>query len=170
MSDTPMMYRITVPVLQRALRNLAHVLQKGHASAQARKIEPSVLLGCRLSPDMLALTRQVQIAADIAKAGAARLAGLEPPVFEDTETSFDDLQARIDRTLAFLSEIPASAFDGAATRRVSIKLRGAPVEFEGLQYWEYFVVPNVFFHATTAYAILRHNGVDLGKADFLGAP
>ena len=170
MSDTPTMYRNTVPVLQRALHNLAQVLDKGHAHAQARRIEPAVLLGCRLAPDMLQLTRQVQIAADIAKAGVARLAGHEPPAFEDTETSFDELQTRIARTLDFIAGIPASAFDGAAERRVSIKLRGNPMDFAGSHYWEYFVIPNVFFHATMAYAILRHNGVELGKADFLGAP
>jgi uncharacterized protein len=170
MSDPVSMYRVTVPVLQRALRNLAHVLDKGYAHAQARKIEPAVLLGSRLAPDMLPLTRQVQIAADIAKAGAARLAGVEPPAYEDTETTFDELQARIARTLEFIGGIATDAFDGAAGRRVSIKLRGAPMDFEGLHYWEYFVIPNVFFHATTAYAILRHNGVELGKADFLGAP
>jgi uncharacterized protein len=170
MSEPVPMYRITVPVLQRALRNLAHVLEKGHAHAQARKIEPAVLLGCRLAPDMLPLMRQVQIAADIAKAGAARLAGREPPVYEDSETTFDELQARIARTLEFIGGLPADSFDGAATRSISIKLRGAPVDFEGLHYWAYFVLPNVFFHATTAYAILRHSGVELGKADFLGAP
>jgi hypothetical protein len=170
MADTPMMYRVTVPVLQRALRNLAHVLEKAQASAEARKIDEAVLLGCRLAPDMLPLTRQVQIAADIAKAGAARLAGREPPGFDDTETSFAELQARIARTLAFIAEIPAADYDGADQRRVSIKMRGNPMEFAGQQYWEFFVIPNVFFHATTAYAILRHNGVELGKADFLGTP
>lgn len=170
MSDTPLMYRMTVPLLQRALRNLAHVLEKGHASARARKIEPAVLLGSRLAPDMLPLTRQVQIAADIAKAGAARLAGREPPAYEDTETTFEELQTRIARTLDFIAGIPASAYEGAAERRVSIKTRGTPMDFEGLQYLEYFVLPNVFFHVTTVYAILRHNGVELGKADFLGAP
>jgi uncharacterized protein len=170
MTESISMYRITVPVLQRALRNLAHVLEKAHAHVQARKIDPAVLLGSRLALDMFPLTRQVQIAADIAKAGAARLAGLEPPAFEDKETTFEELQMRIARTLEFIGGIPASAFDGAAGRRVSIKLRGTAMDFEGLHYWEYFVVPNVFFHATTAYTILRHNGVELGKADFLGTP
>ena len=170
MSEAVSMYRVTVPVLKRALRNLAHVLEKGQSHAQARKIDPAVLLGSRLALDMFPLTRQVQIAADIAKAGAARLAGREPPAFEDKESTFEELQARIARTLEFIDSLPAEAFDGAAGRRVSIKLGGNPMEFEGLHYWEYFVIPNVFFHAATAYAILRHNGVELGKADFLGTP
>ena len=170
MSDTPTMYRANVPVLQRALRNLANVLEKGRAHAEARKIDPAVLLGCRLAPDMFALTRQVQIAADIAKAGAARLAGHEVPAFEDNETTFEELQARIGRTLELIAGIPPTAYDDAAEREISIKMRGNPVTFTGQQYWEYFVIPNVFFHATTAYAILRHNGVELGKSDFLGMP
>ena len=122
MSDTPTMYRATVPVLQRALRNLANVLEKGRAHAEARKIDPAVLLGCRLAPDMFALTRQVQIAADIAKAGAARLAGHEVPAFEDNETTFEELQARIGRTLELIAGIPAAAYDGAADREISIKI------------------------------------------------
>lgn len=164
------MYAVSLPPLESALKNLLHVLEKGEAHAQVRKLDPAVLPASRLYPDMFPLSKQVQIAADIAKAGAARLAGLEPPVFEDSEKTFTELRERVERTLTFIRSVPAAALDGAQTRSITIKLRGEPVQFEGLRYLQYFVLPNVFFHASTVYAILRHNGVELGKADFLGQP
>lgn len=164
------LYDVSIPVVVRALKNLSHVLARGEAHAEARKLDPAVLLGARLYPDMLPLTRQVQIATDVAKGCGARLAGREPPVYEDTETSFAELQARITRTLEYLQSLPAADFDGSETRTVTIKLRGEPVQFPALTYLHYFVLPNLFFHAATAYDLLRHNGVELGKADFLGRP
>ena len=164
------MSAVSIPVITAALKNLSHVLGKAEAHAEARKIDPAVLLGSRLFPDMLPLTRQVHIATDIAKSCAARLAGREPPVYEDTETTFTELQARIARTLEYIQGVPAAEIDSAESRTVTIKLRGEPVTFPALTYLQYFVLPNVFFHCTTAYAILRHNGVELGKGDFLGKP
>jgi hypothetical protein len=163
------MSAISIPVITRALKNLSHVLAKAEAHAEARKIDPSVLLSGRLYPDMLPLTRQVQIASDLAKSCAARLAGREPPVYEDTETTFTELQARITRTLEYIQGVPAAEIDGAESRTVTVKLREL-VTFPALTYLQYFVLPNVFFHCATAYAILRHNGVELGKGDFLGRP
>lgn len=164
------LYDVSIPVTVRALRNLSHVLARGEAHAEARKFDPAVLLGARLYPDMLPLSRQVQIATDVARGCGARLAGREPPVYEDTETSFAELQVRITRTLDYLQGLSASDFDGAEARTVTIKLRGEPVQFPALTYLHYFVLPNLFFHAATAYDLLRHNGVELGKADFLGRP
>jgi len=117
---------------------------------------------------MLPLARQVQIATDVARGGAARLAGVEPPVYEDNEKTFDDLTARIQRTLDYLAGLDASAFEDSATRAITRPVRGQPHTFTGANYLQQFAVPNVYFHAATAYAILRHNGVPLGKADFLG--
>ncbi|MEQ1438664.1 DUF1993 domain-containing protein [Fontimonas sp. SYSU GA230001] len=164
------MYAVSIPVVDRALANLAHVLAKAEAHAEARRLDPAVLLGDRLYPDMLPLIRQVQIAADIAKGCAARLAGREPPVYEDAEATFAELQSRIARTREFIGSVPAAEIDASESRSVTIKLRGEPVTFPALTYLQYFVLPNVFFHCATAYAILRHNGVELGKADFLGKP
>lgn len=164
------MYRISIPVVAAALKNLSHVLARGEAHAEAHKLDPAVLLDSRLYPDMLPLRRQVQIATDIAKGCAARLAGHEPPVYEDVETTFAELQARIARTLDYVGSVPSAVIDASESNTVRIKLRGEAVELPALTYLHYFVLPNVFFHCTTAYAILRHNGVELGKADFLGRP
>lgn len=164
------LYDVSVPAVVRALKNLSHVLAKGEAHAEAHKIDPAVLLAARLYPDMLPLSRQVQIATDLAKGCGARLAGREPPAYEDTETTFAELQARIARTIEYLQSLSAADLDGAEGRMVTIKLRGEPVQFPPLTYLHYFVFPNLFFHATTAYDLLRHNGVALGKADFLGRP
>lgn len=164
------MSAVSIPVVTGALKNLSHVLAKAEAHAEARKLDPAVLLNSRLYPDMLPLTRQVHIATDIAKGCAARLAGREPPVYEDTETTFTELQARISRTLEYIRSVPVTEIDGAESRTVTIKMRGEPVTFPALTYVQYFVLPNVFFHCSTAYAILRHSGVELGKADFLGRP
>lgn len=162
------MYRASVPVFARALRNLAGVLRKGEAFAAARKIEPAVLLNYRLAPDMFALTRQVQIATDMAKGCVSRLAGVEPPVFVDDETTFEQLVARIDRCIAFLETFEPAQLDGTEQKAVTVKTRKADLKFEGLPYLLDFATPNVYFHCTTAYAILRHCGVELGKPDFIG--
>jgi len=161
-------YQISIPVFARALNNLAAILNKAAAHAEARKIDPSVLINYRLAPDMLPLSRQVQIASDTAKGCAARLAGVDVPSFADTETTFPELQERIDKTLAFLNTLTAEQIDGSESRTVTIQLRGKDVQFVGLAYLTSFVLPNLYFHVTTAYAILRHNGVELGKADYLG--
>ncbi len=161
-------YESTVPASIRALSNLAAILAKADAHATARKIEPGVLLQSRLYPDMLALVRQVQIATDIAKSGAARLAGTEAPAFADDEASFADLQARVAQTVSFLKTLTPAQFEGAEDRVVRWKTRSTDNELPGLVYLNTHVLPNVYFHVTTAYNILRHNGVELGKRDYLG--
>ena len=162
------MYQASVPVFLHFLGALRAVLAKAEAQAQAMKVEPAVLLQARLYPNMFPLTRQVQIAADFAKGAPARLAGLEPPPYPDTETTFAELLARLDRTTAFLKTLPAAAIDGQEERTIELKVGGQPLTFKGLPYLLNFALPNFFFHATTAYAILRHNGIDLGKGDFMG--
>lgn len=162
------MYQASVPVFQRQLGVLSQLLHKGQAHAQAQGQEPAVLLQARLAPDMFPLTRQVQSASDAAKFGAARLAGIAPPRFEDTETTFDELQARIAATLDFLSTVQPDQIDGSEGRSIVLKVGGREMPFEGQPYLLGFVLPNFFFHVTTAYAILRHQGVAVGKRDFLG--
>ncbi|HEV7777548.1 MAG TPA: DUF1993 domain-containing protein [Luteibacter sp.] len=165
------MYSASVPVLVRALENLQHVLKKGEAHAEAKKISPEVLLHTRLTPDMFPLVRQVQIATDIAKGGAARLAGADPMKMEDNEASFADLYARIDKVIAYINSFTAAQIDGSETREILLPQRsGEPLTFTGEFYLLGFVLPNVHFHATTAYAILRGAGVDIGKKDYLGKP
>ncbi|AGP33940.1 hypothetical protein SCE1572_05195 [Sorangium cellulosum So0157-2] len=164
------MYQASVPVLVRGLNNLSAILKKAEAYAEAKKIEPRVLLDARLAPDMLPLTRQIQIASDSAKGCGARLAAVDVPKYEDNEASFDDLQARIAKTIAFLNTLKAEQIDGSEDREVTIPTRDKPMTFKGLPYLLGFVLPNFFFHVTTAYAILRHNGLDIGKMDYLGKP
>lgn len=162
-------YEVTVPTLLRAFDNLVVVLDKGRAHAEQEKIEPSVLLNMRLYPNMFPLTRQVQIASDTAKGGVARLAGLEPPKFEDNEASFADLKARIEKTQAFLRSVNAGQLEASESRAVVLKFPSRTLNFKnGWDYVLTFVFPNVFFHSTTAYDILRHGGVAVGKGDFLG--
>jgi uncharacterized protein len=161
------MYQASVPVFVRGLTNLKGILGKAVAHAQSRKIQESVLFNARLYPDMFPLSRQVQIASDHAK-GVARLAGLEPPPYEDNEQMFADLNARIDRTIAFLNTLTPAQIDGSEEREVSRKLGGKLMTFKGQVFLLQVAVPNFYFHATTAYAILRHNGVELGKSDFIG--
>ena len=163
------LYAVTVPVFVRTLTNLKAVLQKAKAHAFDHKIEESAFVNARLYPDMFPLSRQVQIATDIARGCAARLAGVEPPPFEDNEQTFDDLASRIDRTIEYMRSLPEQQFDAAETRAITRPLRGEPHAFTGVNYALQFAMPNVYFHAATAYDILRHNGVPLGKADFLGA-
>jgi uncharacterized protein len=162
------MHAFSVDLFSHALGNLSWILEKGAASAASRKIEPAVLLAARLAPDMLPLTRQIQIAGDIAKNSVARLAGQEPPRFEDTETTIEQLRLRLARTIDFLKSVPASAFEGAETRDIKLPAGERTLEFKGLAFLQTWAIPNVFFHVTTAYNILRHNGVDLGKKDFIG--
>lgn len=162
------MYAASVPVFQHMLRNLSHVLEKGEANAQARKFDPSVLATARLAPDMLPFTRQVLIACDAAKNGVARIAGVEAPKFEDNEASFPELKARIQKTLAFLETVPAAKLDGTEDKEITFPVgRDSTKTMKAQAYLTTWVLPNFFFHVTTAYAILRHNGVDLGKTDYL---
>ena len=162
------MYLATVPPILRSLSNLREILGKAAAHAEARKIDPSVLVNARLYPDMFPLSRQVQIATDMAKGAASRLAGLEPPKYEDTEATFAELVARLDKTIALLESIKPEQIDGSEERDIVIPMRDRTLTFKGLPYLLDYVLPNVYFHATTAYAILRHNGVEIGKKDFLG--
>lgn len=162
------MYDISIPPLILTLNNLLHIIKKGRRFAEARNIEHSVLLNARLAPDMYALTRQVQIATDMSKGGGARLAGIEVPKYDDNETTFDELELRISKTIAFLNSIDAKQLEGAETRHIELMVRDSKREFQGLDYLLRWVQPNVYFHVTTTYNILRHNGVELGKRDFLG--
>jgi uncharacterized protein len=163
------MYDVSVPVLVRGLTNLSANLEKGAASGEARKIEPAVLIGSRLAPDMHPLSRQVQIASDSAKGAGARLTGTDAPSFPDTETTFPELQARIKKTIDYLQSLKREQFEGAETRDIVMKFPNGEMTFSGQDFLFSFALPNFFFHLTTAYAILRHNGVELGKMDFLGA-
>ena len=162
------MFDVSVPVFLQGLKGLKAVLAKAAAHAEARKIDPNALLQARLYPDMFPLLRQVQIACDFAKGGAGRLAGADLPVFEDVETGFQDLEARIDRTAAFIEGLDAEAFAGAEAREVVLVRRGESQTFKGQAYLLEQALPNFWFHVTTAYAILRHNGLEVGKKDFLG--
>ena len=164
------MHAMSVDVFTHALGSLSAFLEKGQAHATQKKFEPAVLLASRLAPDMFPLTRQVQLACDLAKNSIARLVGQEPPRFPDTETSFEELHARIARTIDYLKSVPASALEGAETRDLKVPTRGETLEFKGLAFLQHWAIPNVFFHVTTAYLILRHNGVEIGKRDFLGNP
>jgi hypothetical protein len=162
------MYSFSVPVFVKTLGNLSAILAKGAAHAEQKKFDPEVLVNMRLAPDMFPLLRQVRIACDFAKGAVARLAGEAPPQWEDSEATIADLQARIARTIEFIEGFDAARFDGAETRTVTMTIRGEQVEYAGLPYLAHVVLPNFFFHAATAYDILRHAGVDLGKRDFIG--
>jgi hypothetical protein len=163
------MYQASTPVFIRGLGSLSAILGKAAAHAEARKIDPAVFIDARLAPDMFPLSRQVQIATDGVKGCAARLAGIEVPSYADTETTFPELQARIARTVAFLKSVSAAQIDGSEQRKITLKLRGNDVSFLGQPYLLDFVLPNFYFHLTTAYAILRHNGLEIGKMDYLGS-
>jgi hypothetical protein len=164
------MYRASVPVFQQMLPALSACLRKGADYAAAKKIDPAVLLQSRLYPDMFPLIRQVQLAADFAKGPVARLAGQEPPKYDDSETSFDQLYARIQKTLDFVSEFKPSQIDGSEERDITLTLGTQTRSFRGENYLVGFALPNFFFHTTTSYAILRHNGVEVGKGDYMRAP
>lgn len=163
-----LMYAMSVPVFVRMLGNLSAILDKAAAHAEARKIEPSVLVNARLFPDMFPLLRQVRIAADYAKGASARLSGNEPPKYEDNETTFADLRARIARTLEYVQSQDPERFRGSDERDIELNVRGEVRRFKGAHYLAHIVLPNFYFHVTTAYDILRHNGVELGKGDFTG--
>lgn len=163
-------YQASAPVFERMLGNLKGILDKAAAHATAKNIEPAVFIGARLAPDMFALARQVQIATDMAKGCVARLAGAEPPKYDDNEATFADLIARIDKTIAFIKTFKPAQIDGTEDKQIVLKMRTGELEFKGLAYLLQFVHPNFYFHVTTAYNILRHNGVEVGKMDFLGKP
>ncbi|HEY4091100.1 MAG TPA: DUF1993 domain-containing protein [Luteibacter sp.] len=162
------MYQITVPVLVRALMNLSGVLKKGADHAKERNIAEEVLLNTRITPDMFPLIRQVQIATDMAKGAGYRLAGEEAPKMEDNETTFEQLQARIASVIGMLNGFKPEQIDGSENRDIVLKMRSGEMHFQGQPYLLDFVLPNVYFHCTTAYAILRGVGVVLGKSDFIG--
>lgn len=162
------MYKIVVPTITLQLKNLSGVLKTAAKDAKSRNIDPDVLLNARLAPDMLPLIKQVQIASDHAKGSCARLAGVEPPVYADDEASFADLEKRIRSILAFIRTLKPAQFEGCETREVKVVTRFGTLSFNGLDYYNGWAIPNFFFHSTSAYAILRHNGVPLGKADFVG--
>jgi hypothetical protein len=162
------MYQASVPVFVRALNNLIDILGKAAAHAEAKKIDPAVLLNSRLYPDMFPLSRQVQIASDTAKGGAARLAGMEPPKYEDSEKSFPELIERLRKTIAYLNTLKPEQIDGSENRTVTLKVRDETLTLEGLTFLLNRVLPNLYFHISIAYGILRHGGVEIGKKDYLG--
>jgi hypothetical protein len=158
----------SLPVFQTALSNLLHCLHKAEANAATRGFDANVFVTMRLAPDMLPFAAQIRIACDAAKNGTARLAGIEAPKFEDNETTFAELQARVRKTLDWLATVPASALDGREAAQITFPVgRDKTRTMAGEAYLKHWALPNLFFHVTTAYALLRHNGVDLGKADFL---
>jgi hypothetical protein len=162
------MYQASVPTFIRALNNLAAILEKAASDAETRKIEPGALLNSRLYPNMFPLSRQVQIATDSVTSGAARLAGVEVPVFENNEASFAELGARIRKSVAYLESLKPEDIDGGEDKTISWQTRSSTKSMQGLPFLMNHVLPNLFFHVTTAYDILRHNGVELGKQDYLG--
>jgi len=162
------MYALSHDVFKKSLGQLQHVMEKGIANAKARSFDTSVLVGARLAPDMLPFSKQIQLTSDFAKNSMARLAGIDPPKFEDNETTMEELLARVKKTLEYIDTVPATALEGSETRDIRIPLRDRTVEFKGLPFLQHWALPNFFFHFVTAYNVLRHNGVDIGKRDFLG--
>ena len=165
------MYQASVPVLTRSLKNLIGILKKGEAHAAAKDIEPTVLTSSRLYPDMFPLSRQVQVASDVSRRGIARLAGVEAPSIEDTETTFPELIERTQKSIDYLQTFSAEQVDGSAENEIELPVGGGKtMTLKGWPFLTFFVLPNVYFHVTTTYDILRHNGVEVGKMDFLGKP
>ena len=164
------MYQASAVSFANILTNLLAVLKKGEAFAIAKKIDPAVLVNARLAPDMFPLARQVQIATDQAKGCVSRLAGLEPPKYEDNEQTFPELYARLEKTIAYVNSIKSAQIDGSEQRKIELQQRTGVRTFQGMGYLLDYVYPNFYFHVTTAYAILRHNGVEVGKGDFIGNP
>jgi uncharacterized protein len=164
------MYQASAPRFAAMLRNLSTLLDRAEAHCTAKKIEPSALTTFRLYPDMFPLTRQVQIACDTAKGAVARLAGADIPKHEDSEQTFADLKARIAKTVEFIESLKAERIDGTEDKEIVLAMRSGERRFKGMPYLLGFAYPNFYFHITTAYNILRHNGVELGKLDFLGKP
>ncbi|MGK7887563.1 MAG: DUF1993 family protein [Crocosphaera sp.] len=166
---TVSMYKAGVSPMIRSLNNLIGILEKGAAHAEAKKIDPEVLISFRLYPDMFPLSRQIQIASDISRRGTAKLAGVEAPVMEDNETSFPELIDRLKKTVAYLETFSPEQIDGTEEKTIELDMRGNTLTFDGQTFLLSFVLPNVYFHVTTAYNILRHCGVEVGKGDYLGA-
>ena len=164
------MYEASAPRFANMLRNLDAILVKAQAHAAAKKIDPAVLLAARLFPDMLPFVKQVQIATDHAKGAVARLAGVEVPKFEDTEQSFEELRARLAKTMVFVESFSAGQIDGSEEREIALRVGGQDMTFKGMPYLLGFAIPNFYFHLVTAYNILRHNGLEIGKRDFIGNP
>lgn len=164
------MYQASVPRLVNALNNLSLVLGKAQAHIEAKKLDPKTLLEFRLYPDMLSMTRQVQIASDTAKGLVARLAGLDNPVHEDNEQSIAELQARLAKTVTFMQSVSAAQIDGTEDKAIVIKRGDKETHYKGMQFLLGHALPNVYFHSSMTYAILRHNGVEIGKRDYLGTP
>jgi len=162
------MHAMSHGVFKKALTQLLVVMEKGVANAKARNFDVSVLVGARLAPDMLPFSRQIQLASDFAKNSMARLAAVDPPKFDDVETTMDELVERVKKTLAYVDSVPAAALEGSETRHIVIKMRDRTLEFKGLEFLQIWALPNFFFHYVTAYNLLRHNGVDIGKKDFIG--
>ncbi len=162
------MYYTARTSTMRALANLDGILDKALASAEARKFDPAVLFGARLAPDMFPLSRQVQIACDFCKGTMARLGGVENPKFEDGEGNFAELRERVAKTRAFVASVPEAGFAGAEERDLVLQAGPRTLEFKGMPYLVAYALPNLYFHMSMAYAILRHNGVELGKQDFIG--
>jgi len=163
------MYQASIPAFVRMLDNLSNILDKAAAHAEAKKIAPAIFINARLAPDMFPLSRQVQIATDMVKGCAARLAGIEVPSYEDNEATFEELQARVAKTVAFLKSIRAEQIDGSEERDITVKFGSREFNFLGQAYLVDFVIPNFHFHLTSTYGILRHNGVDIGKMDYIGS-
>jgi len=163
------MLQISLPSLTLGLTNLSAILDKAATQTAARKVDPKTVADARLIVDMFPLKKQVQIACDVAKGGAARLAGIDMPKFEDSEETLDQLKERIAKTVAFIGSIDAATLEGAETREIVLAFPNMTLKFNGLDYLTKFVLPNVYFHITVAYSILRSNGVDVGKGDYLGA-
>jgi hypothetical protein len=161
---------VSVPTFVQMLTSLSALLDKAAAFAEAKKIDPKVLLESRLAPDMFPLGRQVQLATDFAKGGAGRLAGVELPKYPDVETTIEELKQRIQTTLGFVTGLDKAAIDAGADRDITLPIAGTPTTFKGSAYLIQLALPNFYFHCTTAYAILRHNGVEIGKRDFVGRP
>ncbi len=164
----PVLYEMSVEACVNILGSLSAILDKAAQHAEAKKFDPAILVTARLAPDMLTLAQQVQIASDHAKGAAARLAGREPPRFEDNEKTIEDLKARIAKTIAYLQSVPAAAFEGAEERKIEMDMRNdMTLSTNGLQYLRDWALPNFYFHVVTAYDILRHNGVEIGKRDYM---
>ena len=164
------MYQASAPRFVNALQNLSAILDKAQAHVDAKKLEVTALTTCRLYPDMFPMTRQVQIACDAAKGAMARLAGVEIPKHDDSERTFAELKARIAKTIEFVRSFKPAQIDGTEEKELVLKIRGDDVKFTGMQYLLGFALPNLYFHVATAYNILRHNGVEIGKADYIGSP
>jgi uncharacterized protein len=164
---SPAMYNASVPVFRQMLSALGGIIDKALAHAEAKKIDPAVYATARLYPDMFPFVKQITVATDFAKGASARLAGVDVPKFEDTEVTLGDAKARLQKTLDFIATLKPAQFEGAETRDITIQLRAGPTVFKGQSYLLHYAMAHFYFHTTTAYAILRHNGVEIGKQDFI---